>query len=136
VSTSGGRDEGLRSSGEGKGIAAEKRQTEANSDLLAALAGKQAGRDCCISLRTRRVVSASCGLMREQKAGRERVRCVALAAALIVFLVLGPLVWWVADTLIGGHPMDLALQVSVWVSFLAAALLFSVVLAGWSRRRP
>lgn len=136
MSACGGRDEGLRSSGEGRGIAADNQQAEANSDLLAALAGKQAGRECCISLRTRRVVSASCGLMREQKAGRERVRCVALAAALITFLVLGPLVWWVADTLIGGHRMDLVFQVGVWGSFLAAALLFSAVLAGWSHRRP
>lgn len=116
-------------------FAAGDKPTETNSDLLAALAGKQANRDCRIALHTRRVVSASCGLMREQKAGRERVRCVALAATLMIFLALGPLVWWAAETLITAQQLDLAGQISVWVSCLAAALLVSAVVAGWSRHK-
>ncbi len=111
--------------------------SEPCSDVLSALAGKQAGRESCVAFRTRRVVSASCGVMREQKAGRERVRCVALAATLVIFLVLGPLMWWAADTVIAGqHLTDFDAQVSVWVLLLGAGLLVAAVVAGWSRRRP
>jgi hypothetical protein len=75
--------------------------------------------------------------MQEQKAGRERGRCVALAATLVIFLVLGPLVWWAADTVIAGqHLTDFDAQVSIWVSLLGAGLLVAAVVAGWSRRRP
>jgi hypothetical protein len=108
----------------------------ADRDLLSALAGTQAGRESVLAHRTCRVVNASLGVMQDQKAGRRRIRSVALASILVVVLVLGPLVWWAVDNLIaGGHLGDLTCQFSLWVCILCPALVASALLAGWVRRR-
>jgi hypothetical protein len=108
----------------------------ADRDLLSALAGTQAGRESVLAHRTCRVVNASLGVMQDQKAGRRRIRSVALASILLVVLVLGPLVWWAVDNLIaGGHLGDLTCQFSLWVCILCPALVASALLAGWVRRR-
>lgn len=106
-------------------------------DLLSALAGTQASRECQIAWRTRRVVSASHGLMKEQEAGRKRMRAVALAAIVLVVLGLGPLVFWAVDSLIGGeHLSDATSQLALWVCILCPALVACALLAGWVRNRP
>ncbi|HUX44343.1 MAG TPA: hypothetical protein VMV57_06295 [Terracidiphilus sp.] len=109
----------------------------ADRELLDALAGRQANRECAVSHQTRRVVLASLGVMADQKAGRDRTRSLALAAILLIVLVLGPLVWWTMDSLVsGGRFTDLQSEIGLWIMFLSAALLACVLLAGWLRRRP
>jgi len=105
-----------------------------NRELLSALAGKQAGRDSAVAENTRRVVLASAGVMKDQKADRERSRSLALAGFLLMLLALGPFVWRVADDLIGGeHWGDLATQTSLWVCVAFPALLAAALVAGWAR---
>jgi hypothetical protein len=107
---------------------------DANPDLLAALSGKQAGRERAVAEKTRRVVMASLGVMQDQKAGRRRTRSLALASLVLLLLALGPFVWRVADDLIGGeHIGDIATQASLWVCVLCPVILAAVLVAGWSR---
>jgi hypothetical protein len=106
------------------------------SDLAASLTGGTAERDREVAHTTRRVVMASLGVMKDQKAGRRRVRSLALAATLVVVLAVGPLVWWAVDNLISGdHLGDLTSQFSLWVCILCPALLAAAVVAGWLRHR-
>ena len=106
------------------------------ADLSAALAGQHADRERAVAHSTRRVVMASLGIMKEQKAGRKRVRAIAIASILVLLLVFGPLIWWAVDNLISSeHIGDLACQLSLWACILCPALLAAAVVAGWLRHR-
>jgi hypothetical protein len=105
-------------------------------EIIGSLAGVQADHERGVAQKTRRVVMASLGVLQEQKAGRKRIRALALAAILIVFFVVGPAVWWIVDTLIDEeHLTGLMAQLSVWSLLLISALLGCALLAGWLRRR-
>lgn len=106
-------------------------------EIVGALAGVQADHDRGVAQKTRRVVMASLGVMREQKAGRKRNRALALAFLLVIVFIVGPAVWWIADTLIDEERLtSLVAQLSVWSFLLVSAILGCVLLAGWLRRRP
>lgn len=116
-------------------VAAEPAE-KCKCDLLAALAGHEANRECAAAYRTRRVVLASLGVMEEQKASRRRHRAIALAALLLMAMALGPFLWRLSDELFEGeHITDVAAQFALWACILSPAILAAALVAGWMRRR-
>jgi len=108
---------------------------ENDRDLLSALTGTQASHDRAVAYRTRRVVAASLGVMKDQKEGGRRSRSMALVSILLVILAMGPFLWRVTDDVIGGERWsDIATQSSLWVCFLLPAVLAAALVAGWLRR--
>ncbi len=111
-------------------------QQAAGEDLTEAAAGFQGDRARATADKTRRVVTTSAGLMQEQRAGRKRIRAMALAATLVVFFVVAPPIWWIAENLIEEEHLTSTLsELAVWGFFSVTALLGSALLAGWLRRR-
>ena len=95
-----------------------------------------ADRDREVAQNTRRVVMASLGVIKDQKADRKRTRSLALAAILVVLLIVGPLVWLAVDHFIaGGHLGDLTTEFNLWFCVLCPAILASALVAGWLRKK-
>lgn len=112
------------------------RAAAANRDLLGALAGKQASRECAVAEKARRVVRTSFGVMEDQKASRRRSRALAVSALLLCLLAVGPFAWHLTEDLIGGeHMADIATQTSLWICILCPAVLAAVIVAGWARSK-
>jgi hypothetical protein len=106
------------------------------SDLIEAVSGLHADRDRATSDKTRRVVMASAGVLHEQRAGRKKVRAWAIAATLVVFFIVAPPIWWLAETLIEEQRLSSTFgEIAVWGFFSITALLGAALLAGWLRRR-
>lgn len=111
------------------------RPGENDPGLLGALAGTEADRTRQVADRTRRVVAASAGVLRDQKEDRRRSRALALAVTLLVPVLLGPFVWWAVEQLLRtGRLCDPQSQLALWVCMLCPALAAAVLVAGWMRR--
>lgn len=117
--------------------AASRPASGSGGDLAASLAGNlSADRDRDVAHSTRRVVLASLGVLNDQREGRKRIRGMALAAALVVLLVVGPLLWWAVDNLVEGeHLGDLTSETALWLCILCPAILAAAFLAGWLRKK-
>lgn len=111
-------------------------QTGERRALLSALAGHEAEGERAAASRTRRVVLASLGVMEEQRAGRRRNRSIAMAAALLLAMALGPSLWHLSYLLFEGeHICDIAAQVELGACIVCPVILAAALVAGWLRRR-
>jgi len=106
------------------------------SDLIEAVSGLQGDRDRNVGDKTRRVVMASAGVIQEQQAGRKKIRAWAIAATLVVFFIVAPPIWWLAENLIEEQHLTSTFgELAFWGFFSITALLGAALLAGWLRRR-
>lgn len=108
-----------------------------HSDLLRALAGNCGQRDREAGDKTRRVVLASLGVLKDQSHFRRRNRALALATLLVLLVLLGPFLWWGWEQLLCGDSLNSAqCQLHIFLYFLGGAVMASVILAGWLKRKP
>jgi hypothetical protein len=105
-------------------------------DLIEAVSGLQGDRDRSVGDKTRRVVVASAGVIQDQQAGRKKVRAWAIAGTLVVFFIVAPPIWWLAENLIEEQHLSSTFgEIAIWGFFSITALLGSALLAGWLRRK-
>jgi hypothetical protein len=105
--------------------------------LLAALSGLDSDRTRTVAHRARRVVSTSAGVIQDQEKIRRNGRALAAAAVLVILLIMGPLIWWVFTAFSSGERLfNLHGQLGLLIFFLGGAMLASLLLAGFFRKRP
>uniref|UniRef100_E6Q047 Uncharacterized protein n=1 Tax=mine drainage metagenome TaxID=410659 RepID=E6Q047_9ZZZZ len=110
--------------------------SDADHQLLSALAGLDAGHQRQVSAQARRVVLGSAGVLHRQRATSTRSRNLAIAGATLVLLLITPLIWSAVDSLVGDqHLTDTASQLSLLGLIVGSTLFGAVLIAGWWRRR-
>jgi hypothetical protein len=79
---------------------------------------------------------SSAGVLQEEKQDRSRARATALAITLVVLLLIAPMMWEAADSLVGGERLgDPGNQLALWACLVCPTLLGAALVAGWWRRR-
>jgi len=105
-------------------------------EVAAALAGTPAQRDASVAYRTRRVVMASLGVLKDQKDSSRRSRALALFAALLFLVVLSPPLCWIGDILIEEQRISSFVgQLTIWGLFVITALLGTAIVVRLLRSR-
>ena len=111
--------------------------TEAKSrsdEALSSLCGQDADRASALTQRTRQVVLASQGVLKDQQSCRRRIRALALTSVVFILLSVTPLVWWTVDTVIADeHFNEVTGQIALWSCSLCPALIAAALIAGWMR---
>jgi hypothetical protein len=105
-----------------------------SGEALSSLCGHDAERACALTQRTRQVVLASQGVLKDQQSCRRRTRILALTSVVFILLGVTPLVWWTVDTIIADeHFSEVTSQIALWSCTLCPALIAAVLIAGWTR---
>lgn len=105
-------------------------------EVAEALAGAPAQRDASVAYRTRRVVMASLGVLKDQKDSSRRSRALALFAALLFLVVLSPPLCWIGDILIEEQRISSFVgQLTIWGLFVITALLGAALVVRLLRSR-
>jgi hypothetical protein len=109
-------------------------RTTRTDEVLSSLCGHDSDRAGALTQRTRRVVLASQGVLKDQQSCRRRTRALALTSVVLILLSVTPLVWWTVDTIIADeHFSEITGQIALWSCTLCPALIATILVAGWMR---
>jgi polyferredoxin len=107
-----------------------------SDEVISSLCGHEADRASALTQRTRQVVLASQGVLKDQQSRRRRTRALALTSVVFILLSVTPLIWWSVDIIIADeHFSEVTGQIALWSCTLCPALIATVLIAGWMRRQ-